>query len=397
MPFTSSQGGTVREAQLCERFTLSAADTALGVMVTSQHANGARAVQFDDGCVLPLRSFTHGALSIVCRLDQIYTSRLVYAEQQSVRAHDMPILKIADMPPWLLHDPCPCESGYPFGVCCRGHDIYPRIAVPRLLPNEPTTGLANPRCYLRSTHDCVKKISREHYISDAVLQTIGGGLIVSGAQWQRAGETKEMQAKSLVANILCKRHNESLSPLDTAAGKVFQAIATIYDDLRASAEQPGNFWYLRSGEMLELWSLKVIFGLHRAGIATSNRQPIRDSHQLDSIKFIEALSARRLEEPCGVYVTAGKHGQTVSKGVEVEGIGMHDPPKIGGVQIGIYGLEFDFVFDPSAVYRGRIQQSAYRPRCLTFRKGPRRHSILLTWPPSSRLEIEPELEVTVSS
>jgi hypothetical protein len=299
---------------------------------------------------------------------------------------------IANKPPWLPYNPCPCGSNKPFGICCMGYDSYPRIAVPSLVPPPPRTGYANCKCYLSATNDCSQKISREHYISDTVLQAIPGPLFVSGASWQPQGGSQEMRRNNLTAKILCERHNNSLSPLDTAAGRLFEAVRAIYHDFRVGARSPVTSWTLCSGELLELWSLKVVFGMHRGRIAKSNRGSIRDTHSLDFTKCIQALSAQCLEHPCGMYMSIpeDKQTQNVNFGIKVEPIGT--PDRIGGVRIGIQGLDFDFIFDPSAVYQEAVERRVYRPRYLTFRNALQCHTVMLTWPRSGRV-LEPELAV----
>ncbi len=267
------------------------------------------------------------------------------------------------------------------------------VAVPWLLPRPPATGYGHPRCYLNHTGDCSAKISKEHYISHAVLRSIRGRLVVHGAPWLPAGVSKQINAKVLVSKILCERHNRCLSPLDDAVGKLFETIAMIYNDFRQGSELKTTSWHLSSGEMLELWGMKVIFGLYHSRIASSNRSPLLNSYLLDPTKLVQALASGHLQDPCGLYVDTArvKQTQTVRPGVLAIPIGTHEPPKIGGVQIGIHGLEFDIIFDPSAVQQKRIKQSDYRPRYLTFRRALRRHTIVLTWP--SRVQREPELEV----
>jgi hypothetical protein len=144
--------------------------------------------------------------------------------------------------------------------------------------------------------------------------------------------------------------------------------------------------------MLELWSLKVIFGMHQGGIAGSHRGSIRDTHEIDLSKCIRVLLSKGLEYPCGMYVSVPEHKQTqtVHFGAKVLPIGT--PERIGGVRIGIQGLDFDFIFDPPAIYHELIARSAYRPRYLTFRNDLQCHTVMLTWPPSTRV-LEPELVV----
>jgi hypothetical protein len=93
----------------------------------------------------------------------------------------------------LRHDgPCPCGSGKTIINCHLGLDGRLRKPVPSLRPPGPKTSYAHPGCYLRSTADCSRQISREHYISEAVLEQLGRVLRVSGAAWLPESVTKQI-------------------------------------------------------------------------------------------------------------------------------------------------------------------------------------------------------------
>jgi len=143
--------------------------------------------------------------------------------------------------------------------------------------------------------------------------------------------------------------------------------------------------------MLELWCLKVIWGVHLGGITTAKGSKTRDSYELDTSMLMKAFSSRRLDYPCGLYAYGQR--QLVRTGVSVKPIGTHDPQRIGGVEIGIHGVRFDVIFDPSAVYEEQVERSQYRPQQIIFRNAVCSHVIMLTWP--FRRPLEPELVITV--
>jgi hypothetical protein len=115
-------------------------------------------------------------------------------------------IEIAEMPPWKPTEPCPCGGEHPYGICCMRLDGPPLVKVPPLLPEGAETGYSHLNCYLGHTRNCSRKLSREHYISAAVLRSIPGGLVVSGAPWLPLGASKEMYAETLTSRILCERH-----------------------------------------------------------------------------------------------------------------------------------------------------------------------------------------------
>ena len=75
-------------------------------------------------------------------------------------------------------------------------------------------------CYAVHLGDCAGGLSKEHYVSESVLEIAGTAVQVTGFPWQPGGETAQIGTASLAAKILCKHHNEQLSPLDSVA-KVF--------------------------------------------------------------------------------------------------------------------------------------------------------------------------------
>jgi hypothetical protein len=84
-------------------------------------------------------------------------------------------------------------------------------------PPGPKTGLVSPNCYAASLLDCDgEKATREHYISSTLLKRFGA-LHVDGLSW--AEGTQQLTARTLTAEVLCGRHNNALSALDTFIGE----------------------------------------------------------------------------------------------------------------------------------------------------------------------------------
>lgn len=108
------------------------------------------------------------------------------------------------------------------------------------------------RCYAAQLDSCDGPMSKEHYISKNILNQFPGSASVSGLQSLNANAGK-FHSNLVTANILCKYHNEFLSPLDDLAGKVFKNFQTALD--------PKNPCALIWGPSLERWFLKVLIGL----------------------------------------------------------------------------------------------------------------------------------------
>jgi hypothetical protein len=165
--------------------------------------------------------------------------------------------------PWRPQDPCPCESGSLLRDCCLLKTGELRKEVPSLQPQGPSSGLRQSRCYLASTEDCSSKLTGEHYMSRTVLDAFPGtpAVAINGMPWLAPGERRIVGINSLTANILCDRHNSSLSPLDTEAGRIFRMLQAIDVDLTNRSLSRKNKFYLVSGELFELWMLKAACGI----------------------------------------------------------------------------------------------------------------------------------------
>ena len=131
----------------------------------------------------------------------------------------------------LLFDPsrqlCPCgEGSEPALRCClqRGKWEPPEWVAPL----GKRTDVSLRKCLAYGLQDCSEKISEEHYISENILEFMGpdGVISISGAAWQNSDESKSLPHKRMVANVLCERHNQMLSPLDTAAGNFFRILSS---------------------------------------------------------------------------------------------------------------------------------------------------------------------------
>jgi len=287
-------------------------------------------------------------------------------------------------PPWRLFDPCPCGSGRHLVGCCMtpGQGLY--VQVPSLLPKPPKTGFSHQGCYLRQTGDCSDHISREHPVSNTILEAMGVEIEFTGLPGRPRGDVATLSPKSLVSKILCKRHNGALSPLDSAAGRTFRILQEITRDIAPynQSTDTGEKWHLVSGEALELWCLKTLFGLYHGRIATYNGTRLVDTHFLDDARLRTALEQRRLPPPCGLYLQAVDGGviSDVHEAVSVSPMGSEDGTRVVGVTIGLVGLMFHVMIDPVGVNLDRLREQAiYHPWHMLFRNRFRKHRLVMTW------------------
>jgi hypothetical protein len=211
-----------------------------------------------------------------------------------------------------------------------------------------------------------------------------GEIEFGGLPWKKPGEVMTVGINSLVSNILCKRHNEALSPLDAAAGKTFRVLQEICEDIspaNKSLSRKGK-WFLVSGEAMELWGLKTLFGLFHAKIATSKQVSLLGTHTLDVGLFIHALEEKRLHRPCGLYLRARDGGfvLNVEQKVTASPLGNEEHKRIVGITIGMHGFQFEIFLDPYGTnFLLLEQQTIFHPWQLSFRNRRRQHMVVMTW------------------
>jgi hypothetical protein len=154
-------------------------------------------------------------------------------------------------------DPCVCGSGKILKDCCLAQRVDTK-------PKGRRTGLSNPKCYARALSDCSPKISREHFFSESILELWdeAGLATVIGVPAINGGAPTELNIRGIRPKVLCKRHNNCLSGLDSLALKFFEFLLE-----RTPQEQ----FLLINGYELERWFLKVMCGMVAAGFVSNAR------------------------------------------------------------------------------------------------------------------------------
>ncbi len=276
------------------------------------------------------------------------------------------------------NDPCPCGSARKAKRCCLAADgWYKRPASPS--PPTPATGTALPACYAAPLNDCSTKVSGEHAVSKSILRNFPK-IVVSGFPWQKPGEEKTVGLNSLVANVLCQRHNEALSPLDKQAGRLFKTFRAFDLGLRNAERAPEDGFVLFSGEDLERWLLKVLFGLLAAGNVSLNGERVQVPHVPES--WLQVLyGGAPWPAETGLYVVYPQDRQFWAQSsigcsalVELTGGG------IMGMMVDVAGFSFALSMrkpnlDASPSFAGGI----YRPGSLVFRRDGIRKTAKFSW------------------
>lgn len=283
--------------------------------------------------------------------------------------------------PWGDATHCPCGSGGRFAECCKtGPNQLPYVKIPSLRPPGPITNYAHPKCYLSPTNDCSKERSREHYISEAILQRFDR-LRVSGMPWQRKGEKVDYPANALVANVLCRQHNSALAPIDTFGLKAFNALVEA-SDYAVTGRHPGRVQHhLISGDGLELWLFKLLAGMHFGGIAAADRGILRDTCSFPLDELVDALTTGILPAGSGFWVTQGVGAiqpRQISVAPMIEGKSNRNV----GVQVIFGPLQFEATLIAPVLSPARRAGLSvrHRPRVIDYIGPARDARVVLSWP-----------------
>ncbi|CAJ1505293.1 hypothetical protein [[Mycobacterium] burgundiense] len=296
--------------------------------------------------------------------------------EQAIRRLDERVIRDPDVrasrwygpPP---EDDCPCGSQRRAERCHRAKDGSWIAEPPPPLLAGPRTGYANPGCYARASQDCDEELTREHFITDDVLNAIsadGKVVVVEGAAWLGKTERrKQIGRASLSRKMLCRRHNTALSPLDKMAADFFRCSLEDHLDVfkyfgNDDRDSFSRGFTMVSGPYFELWMLKVFWGAIEAGALEVDGQT--------AYRFRLGVTKEQLAEilwrgapwpkTWGLYVLLNRDNDrpSVPKGIRLR------PASVGGEILGGYVQIASFEFLIS-LEEPPVRQ-IYRPCGITF-------------------------------
>ena len=234
----------------------------------------------------------------------------------------------------------------------------------RTRPPGADTRYSHERCYARDLADCCTQISREHYISESILEDHGGTFFVTRARlgW----EDKPLPANALASNMLCRRHNSALSPLDEAGRSFVRCLRFAQE--RAADRGGGD---VLNGIDVERWFLKVL-----CGYTVLDGDPVPLAWQ----RLLFGYDEIRL--PSGLHVNVAV-GDAIGGEKRIEFATAYDAgDKRVGCAISLHGYRFLLGLDGKRVFGADElgKQSMMRPRGLTW-TGPRgNYRLRFEWP-----------------
>ena len=272
-------------------------------------------------------------------------------------------------------DLCPCESGKLLQNCCMGlHNTLKTTPSPTC-PPAPKTGFSNPRCYASQLADCSEKLSHEHSISHGILKLLShdGSVTIDGFNWQEEKNKQELPTSRLASKVLCKRHNEALSPLDATAVRFF----TKLDNVIRQTERRSQV-FLFDGTDLEHWMLKTLCGTVFSGNADIKRAQVTN-WKPDLLWLNILFDAKPFPDRWGLYYSA-ESADTVEGGIKLSALA-NSTDGVYGVRISLDDELFLFLMDtpPEDATGTYLTRYTYRPKAIGLQNAYCENVILFGW------------------
>jgi hypothetical protein len=229
------------------------------------------------------------------------------------------------------------------------------------------------RCYLRELGSCDDRLSAEHLVSRGVVRVLtkGGDFTVSGLPWMNEGETRSLSPDGITANCLCAKHNNALSPLDSAARHFFSSLADCFD------EEVKQIRSIVSGHDIERWLLKTLRALAVSGNLARGRQRLPGQFTTEA-RFVEMLDdALSWPDGAGLYCTMRPGDVTTNHPrFRLQPLS-NERDKIAGVTVDMMGLVFVLRLDPPE--SAKPADAMYRPSEIVIRFPKVTHFVMLSW------------------
>ena len=184
-------------------------------------------------------------------------------------------------------DPCLCGSRKRAGQCCLKETGQLVKSPSETKPPAGPTKLVTEKCYAGELNDCDgDSPTKEHYISAAVLELMGDKIDLGGAPWKK--DDGPLSISALTSRILCKRHNNVLSGLDSEAARLFNALIGFH-----KGQTKGRTLF--SGEDIERWMLKTLAGIVASGTAARGGERVKANPSREYLEILFGEKTMPLE------------------------------------------------------------------------------------------------------
>jgi hypothetical protein len=118
------------------------------------------------------------------------------------------------------------------------------------------------QCWANCLGDCDGGMSQEHLVSECLFEE--GDINVMGLPWCKDAP-KQMRIETLTDNILCRRHNTTLSKVDSASKQTLDTIADAANLFNVRSRILTRSWTIQYFTtdmwLLERWCLKTLMNI----------------------------------------------------------------------------------------------------------------------------------------
>jgi hypothetical protein len=195
---------------------------------------------------------------------------------------------------------------------------------------------------MKELGSCAGGISSEHLISKSIILLLSGDgdFSVSGLPWIPDGETRIIGAGSLTANCLCRKHNSSLSDLDTAAYRFFWALNSCLE------QEAQDLHFIVSGHDIERWLLKTLKAMAASGNLARGRERLSGAFASD-VQVLDMLDdPSHWPERTGLYCVMAS-GHIAQNHNRFQLAPLTNPEgELSGLHANILGLDFILMLEP---------------------------------------------------
>jgi hypothetical protein len=232
------------------------------------------------------------------------------------------------------------------------------------------------KCYMHELGSCGGKISREHLISESIIDLLSGGedFSISGLPWLKPGEEKILAPGNLTAHCLCRDHNSALSPLDTAALIYFRALKTCLEQEATSLRK------VVSGHDIERWLLKSIKAMAVSGNLGRGQQRLPGLFAGD-VRIIDMLDEpRSWPKGAGLYCRMQTGDRTENNPRFQMQPYTNSEDELYGLGFRVFGLDFALILqEPDASLLPHTRQWVFRPGMVTVKFSTAVNHIMISW------------------
>jgi hypothetical protein len=235
------------------------------------------------------------------------------------------------------------------------------------------SGFQHPKCYAREIGGCSTKISKEHYVTEALLKEVAEGQRAVRVSNHPLLPTsvlgpEQFGLRALTGHILCKTHNSLLSDFDTTAVTLFKHL----DFLNGTSHHAAQPTVPISGDRFERWMLKTLLGTLYGG-AIPVLPGMEFEEQLPPVELLRVIFDNQpIPVGQGLFLNAGRLGEafTADHNVLQLSIAPSRDGRVIGLRVRMFGIMFSLILmNFTDGLPEELREGTYRPSNITIEPG----------------------------